>query len=111
MEDKSDIFIAYWAMLAPSEMRDIWMREYRFNRERRWRFDYAHPPTLCAVEVDGGQFVARGGRHATDADRDKLNHAAAAGWVVFRFSPQQLETDPSGCVALVLRRIVGQGAT
>ncbi len=29
-------------------------REYRFHRERRWRFDFAWPDYKVAVEVEGG---------------------------------------------------------
>jgi hypothetical protein len=76
-------------------------REERFHDTRRWRFDLAFVGALVAVECDGGQFVAGGGRHNTDADREKLNHAAALGWRVLRFSPQQIAADPAGCVALV----------
>ena len=75
--------------------------EMRFHPTRKWRFDYAFPSRRLAVEIDGGQYAPRGGRHATDADREKLNHAAALGWRVLRFSPQQIAADPAACVALV----------
>lgn len=82
------------------------VRELRFAwPDRRWRFDFAWPDHGLAVEVDGGQYAPGGGRHAGDADREKLNHAAARGWRVLRFSPQQLERDPIGCVALVRRAL------
>jgi very-short-patch-repair endonuclease len=109
--DRAPLFAAYWSMLAPTHYRDIWQPEYVFAAPRRWRFDFAHPATLTAIEVDGGQYLARGGRHNTDGDRDKLNHAASLGWVVFRFSPQQLDADPSRCVQLVLARIEGMGTS
>ncbi len=64
--------------------------EYRFHPTRRWRFDLAWPARRLAVEVDGGQWMAGGGRHNTDADREKLNAAAIAGWRVLRYSPRQL---------------------
>jgi very-short-patch-repair endonuclease len=81
------------------------VRELVFAPPRRWRFDFAWPDALVAVEIDGGQWKAGGGRHNTDADRDKLNHAAAIGWRVVRFSPQQVERDPDGCVALLRRAL------
>lgn len=80
-------------------------RERVFYPGRRWRFDFCWPAPLVAVEVDGGQFAHGGGRHATDADRDKLNHAASLGFVVLRFSPQQIAADPAGCVALLRRAL------
>ena len=79
--------------------------EYQFAPPRRWRFDYAWPDSLVAVEFDGGQWVAHGGRHNRDSDREKLNAAAAMGWRVLRYSNQQWERDPYGCVAQVLRAL------
>lgn len=75
--------------------------EYRFDAGRRWRFDYCWPDARLALELDGGQFKARGGRHNTDDDRWKMSAAAAAGWRVLRFSPQMLEDDPLRCVDLI----------
>lgn len=80
------------------------VRELVFYPGRRWRFDFAWEAQRVAVEVDGGAWAPGGGRHATDADRDKLNHAALA-WRVLRFSPQQVERDPAGCVELVRRAL------
>lgn len=75
--------------------------EYRFCPGRRFRFDFAWPARRVAVEIDGGQWQAHGGRHATDADREKLNLAAVQGWRVLRFSPQMLRDAPSECMAAV----------
>ena len=79
--------------------------EYQFAPPRRWRFDFAFPAQRLAVEFDGGQWVIAGGRHNRDGDREKLNTAAAMGWRVLRFSNQQWERDPYGCVAQVLRAL------
>ena len=97
-----------------SALDDLWLRairvsgdlppaqtEYRFHATRKWRFDYAWPDHAVAVELDGGQWRAGGGRHNTDGDREKLNTAAAHGWRVLRFSRTMLESDPLGCVAYV----------
>ena len=88
-------------------------REYKFAKElgRLWRFDFAFPGTTTSwgvpidapgvgVEIDGGQYAFRGGRHATDADREKLNTAAALGWRVLRFSGSMLK-DPEACCKMV----------
>jgi very-short-patch-repair endonuclease len=75
--------------------------EYRFNPQRRWRFDFAWLSERVAVEIDGGQWRAGGGRHNTDSDREKLNTAAALGWCVLRFSHSALRDDPVGCIALL----------
>ena len=66
--------------------------EYMFAKNdlgRRWRFDYAFPESLVAVEFDGGLFVR--GRHNRGrgmiADHEKFNAAAALGWRVLRTTP------------------------
>lgn len=64
--------------------------EVRFHPTRLWRFDWAWPLMLLALEVDGG--VWSGGRHTRGAgwlkDAEKLNNAAALGWRVFRSTPK-----------------------
>jgi very-short-patch-repair endonuclease len=77
-------------LLAPDVLAGC-AREHRFHPTRRWRFDLAWPDRKLAVEVDGGQWMAGGGRHNSDADREKLNAAAIAGWRVLRYSPRQLD--------------------
>jgi len=73
------------------------LRELTFDVRRKWRLDFAFPRyTLAggaplfrlAVEIDGGSFS--GGRHTRgkgfEADLQKLNAAAIAGWLVLRYS-------------------------
>lgn len=82
--------------------------EVRFHPTRKWRFDVAYPGRV-AVEIDGatravykgprGRVV--GGRHNSAKDREKLNTAAAMGWRVLRFTPEDIYTDPERCIALV----------
>ena len=61
-------------------------REYVFHPTRKWRFDFAIPSAMLAIEVDGGLF--RGGRHNTGkgmlADMEKFNEALCLGWRVLR---------------------------
>lgn len=60
--------------------------EHRFLAERRWRFDFAHPATMTAIEIEGGAY--QGGRHTRlggfITDAEKYNTAAEMGWTVFR---------------------------
>ena len=69
-----------------------WVAEYRFDQKRRWRFDFADPLNLVAIEVEGG--VWTGGRHTRAkgflGDVEKYNRAAFLGWRVFRCTPQTL---------------------
>ena len=103
-----------WWMMSKSELEQsfavAWrcfgngrqpVTEYQFAASigRKWRMDYAWPTETggVAVEIDGGQWQAHGGRHNTDADRDKLNHAAALGWRVLRFSGTMLHDPENVC--------------
>ena len=72
--------------------------EYRFAPAgsdgkplRLWRFDFAWPGRLLALEVDGAVFA--GGRHggARSAGRDleKRAFAAMLGWRVLPVTPKQ----------------------
>ena len=60
--------------------------EYRWHETRQWRFDFAWPDRLLALEVEGGVYSQ--GRHVRpvgfSADCEKYNEAAAAGWRVLR---------------------------
>ena len=55
---------------------------------RDWRFDFAWPAHMLAVEVEGGTWVQ--GRHSRGAgyrsDCEKYNAATAMGWRVYRFT-------------------------
>ena len=84
-----------------------WVREYRFSKVvgRKHRFDYCWEKERVAAECDGGTYKAGGGRHNTDADREKLNLAAALGYRVLRFSGSMLDR-PEEC-ADVIRMALG----
>jgi hypothetical protein len=61
-------------------------REYHFHDKRNWRFDFADPERMVAVEVEGGAWS--GGRHTRGSgfikDCEKYNEAAILGWFVLR---------------------------
>lgn len=66
--------------------------EYRFHPGRDWRFDFAWPDWMIAVEIEGGVWTK--GRHTRGKgflkDMEKYNAAAHLGWRVFRFTPAEL---------------------
>lgn len=68
-------------------------REFRFDIERRWRFDFAWPTEKIAAEIDGGVWVR--GAHVRGAhfesDCEKMNKAQVLGWRVFRFTPAMVK--------------------
>ncbi len=84
LSDASPIFMAA-GILRPE-------REYRFDAERQWRFDYAWPERRIALEVEGGVWTQ--GRHTRGKgfleDMKKYNRAAMLGWRVVRCVPDTL---------------------
>lgn len=57
-----------------------------------WRFDFAWPHALLAVEVEGGTWSK--GRHVRGqgyaSDCEKYNAAQLHGWTVLRFTTEQV---------------------
>lgn len=71
------------------------VHQYRFC-ERMWRIDLAYPdrtPPL-AIEVEGGTWA--GGRHIQPSgfrrDVDKYNELALRGWMLLRFTSDQIRS-------------------
>lgn len=67
--------------------------EFRFDPNRKWRADFYIAPDIL-LEVEGGLFVAGGGRHNRGAsmlrDFEKYNRAAVLGYRILKVTPQQL---------------------
>lgn len=83
--------------------------EYRFHGKRRWRFDFAWPALMLAVEVEGGQWV--NGRHQRgkgfEDDCEKYNEAALYGWTVLRFTGDMVKDGRALATLLkALRRLL-----
>ena len=66
--------------------------EYRFHHKRRWKFDYAVPDLMIAIEIEGGTWIK--GRHnraeGYQKDMEKYNMAQLMGWKVLRYTPEQV---------------------
>lgn len=96
--------------LCKSDLRVECVKEYRFHPERRWRFDYAIPSHMIALEVEGG--VWTGGRHTSPkgflGDIEKYNAATLLGWRVFRTTPDALLT--SATLKLIKQAIQGDSS-
>ncbi|SRR6266852_8033007 len=69
-------------------------RELRFFPARRWRFDFAYPDRLLAIEVEGGTWTGgahvRGAHYASDCR--KYNTAAIIGWKLLRVTSDMIES-------------------
>lgn len=77
--------------------------QHRFAHHlgRQYRFDFAWPERLLAVEVDGGRWLVRRGKNGRPVpvgfhnhidDYRKLNLAARLGWRVMRFMPEMIRS-------------------
>jgi len=66
--------------------------EHVFFPGRKWRIDFAIVDLKIGIEIEGG--VWSGGRHTRGNgfidDMEKYNAAATLGWVILRFTTQDL---------------------
>ena len=69
------------------------IKEYRFDTKRRFRFDFANLENKIAIEVEGAVYVT--GRHTRgkgyENDCEKYNLATCQGWRVLRYSMKQIK--------------------
>ena len=69
-------------------------REYRFHPVRKWRFDFAYPDRMLAIEIHGGVWTQ--GRHTRGSgftkDCEKYTEAAILGWRILHFTSTHVET-------------------
>ncbi len=74
-----------------NEFGDLLRTEHRFHPTRMWRFDWAVPSLLLAVEFDG---ITSHAAHTSMTnvlnDSDKMNEAALFAWVVIRCNSKNL---------------------
>lgn len=103
MSNAERAFAHYWRVFDGPEL----VAEHRWHPKRRWRFDFAHPESRTAIEIEGG--VWAGGRHTRGAgferDCEKYNAAAMHGWAVLRLTPQMVERDPAGEIVPIITLI------
>jgi hypothetical protein len=68
--------------------------EYRFDPNRRFRFDWAIPSLMIGIEFEG--VMSEKSRHTTvtgyTGDCNKYNRAATLGWKVFRYTALNVES-------------------
>ncbi|HJT73949.1 MAG TPA: hypothetical protein VJ720_08025 [Chitinophaga sp.] len=70
------------------------VKEHRFHPDRKWRFDFAIPDKMIAIEYEGLNSDKSG--HTTlsgyTKDTEKYNAAQALGWKVIRFTVKNYRT-------------------
>ena len=105
-EESLNILLAAWELPEP-------VREYRFHEKRMWRFDFAWPDHMVALEVEGILF-GDGGRHQRGQgfanDCVKYLHAQHLGWLVVRVPSTWLSggySETMNLVEQVLRTELG----
>ena len=77
-----------------TELKIPFEEEYRFEKSRRWRFDFVLKPvkTKIAIEIEGGVWLGRGhtgGKHF-ESDCEKYNFASLNGWIILRYTPNTI---------------------
>lgn len=87
--------------------------EYLGVKGRKFRFDFAHPDTQIAIEINGGTWVSSNKRakgkssHATgvglERDYEKLNCAIAQGWSVFQLSSTMITVEWLNTIAKTIQ--------
>jgi hypothetical protein len=76
--------LAFWA----NEHAVTLETEYTFHPERKWRFDWAIPSLMIAIEYNG--LISNKSRHTTiggySRDMEKINAAQKLGWTVLQYT-------------------------
>lgn len=85
----------------------LYLEEYQFDAERKWRFDYAlmgNGAVVCAIEYEG--LLSKKSRHTTisgyTGDTDKYRAAALQGITVLRYTALNYQTISSDLSSLKL---------
>ena len=86
------------------------LREYRFDSERRFKFDIAIPTHRVAIEIDGGVFIKSGhsGGKNAEAAMARGNLACMLGWMVLHYTPK-MAMNATKVVEEVIRTIENRG--
>lgn len=83
-------------------------REFKFHPKRKWSADFHIVGKKILVEVEGGIWMAGGGRHTRGkgylGDMEKYNSATMMGYQVIRFSTEQVK---SGLAVQQIEKMVG----
>lgn len=90
----------------PPERTQLWISGV--DGKRIARVDLAWPSLRVVVELDGFAFHADRGRYRSD--RRRINALGLAGWLVLRFTWEDVLGAPNGVVASVRKALYGEVA-
>jgi very-short-patch-repair endonuclease len=98
---------------AVPEAKSELFREWRFMPSATYKFDFALPRFLTAIEAEGGIYSRTPGRHTTgagyEADAKKYNYAATLGWVVIRLGPNMIGKDWENSLTMIMTVLKARG--
>lgn len=89
MKSKAEELLAFQLKAVGIEAQ----REVRFHPTRKWRADFVIGKLM--IEVEGGLWLKKGGHNTARGimrDMEKSNAAQTMGYVLLRFTPQQIKT-------------------
>ena len=118
-QDLEQKFLDVWIAYTITKFAfDLPAREFRFAPPRRWRFDFAFPEKKVAVEIEGlvsRQNKYEQGHHQTiegyRSDCVKYREAAKLGWLVLRYTGQEIVQRPVQIVEEVVEVLKKRSAT
>jgi very-short-patch-repair endonuclease len=84
-------FLTIWGRIDGPEL----VEELKFHPKRKWRYDFAHPATMVAIEIEGG--IWDQSRHTRPIgfikDCEKYNAGTNLGWHIFRLPGVLITSD------------------
>ena len=85
---EKDTIHAILDMLKLTNQIGDYVTEHQFDHNRKYRFDWAIPSLMIAIEFEG--IMSEKSRHTTKTgyskDTEKYNLAAISGWIVLRYT-------------------------
>lgn len=99
VSEGEELFAGVWADTYPQWLM---VREYKFHKFREWRLDFAHLPSLVAVEMDSS---AHRTKNRFAGDIGKHNALMDCGWVYFRTTRTMLKGDTERFLRMVAETI------
>jgi hypothetical protein len=79
--------------------------QHKFHPRRQWRFDFAHKPTLTAIEIQGyGE-----GHTSYDgmaSDYEKHNQAILHGWIIIYIMSKDVTPQKMARTVTLIERII-----